>query len=203
MKFDPKQLERWMSLVRTHPDGIQAFWPSQIQAKAWIVDVYRSYRMPTIDKMIIFGSWYGVLADMFPWTKEITCVDAGPERYLEWCSQKYSTWGGCMSKYAYESTPDVVINTVTEHVSQEIYDEWFENIPEGVIYIVQGNNDTEEPDHIRACKDLDEFKRLNTPSDTKYMNSLPRDQEIEYEGPWDHLNNKKQTFKRFMLIGEK
>ena len=33
MRFGEKQLTRWMELVRTYDDGIEAFWPSQIKSK--------------------------------------------------------------------------------------------------------------------------------------------------------------------------
>ena len=36
MNFGEKQLTRWMELVRTTDDGIEAFWPSQIKSKTWI-----------------------------------------------------------------------------------------------------------------------------------------------------------------------
>ena len=72
MTFGEKQLTRWMELVRTTDDGIEAFWPSQIKSKTWIcneLEFKEHFRT-----CVIFGSWYGVLADMlnFP---EIVCVD--------------------------------------------------------------------------------------------------------------------------------
>ena len=197
MYFNHRQLEDWMELIRTHPDGIDCFWPSQIKAKAWIADTLAfNTRIPQPFSCIIFGGWYGVLADMLR-IEDTTIVEL-EEKYLEWCSQKYITWNGCMSKYTYTHDPDIVINTVTEHVSQRVYDKWFDNIPEGTHYIIQGNNDFKEKDHIRASVDLKTFAVKNR-LPTNYIML----EEQLYEGPWDFENGKPNYFKRFMGIGKK
>ena len=194
MNFNTTQLERWMELIRTHPDGLDCFWPSQINAKAWLVEEV-NFHFPRAQSCIIFGSWYGVLADMLT-IEDITCIDK-QEFYLEWCAQKYTTWGGCMSKYQYDYTPDIVINTSTEHVSQKVYDKWFDNIPEGTHYIIQGNNDFSEKDHVRATEELSLFAFKNNLTEALYLDELP------YEGPWDFINGKSNPLKRFMGIGKK
>lgn len=194
MQFNHRQLERWMELIRTHPDGIECFWPSQIRAKSWLTDELR-FAVPSAQTCVIFGAWYGVLADMLN-IEDTTCVDL-EERFLEWCAQKYTTWGGCMSKYQYDYTPDIVINTVTEHVSQKVYDEWFDNIPKGTHYIIQGNDDFSLKDHVRATKDLDTFVLKNRLTNYIMLNEQP------YEGPWDYENGKPNYLKRFMGIGKK
>ena len=194
MRFNHIQLERWMQLIRTHTDGLDCFWPSQINAKAWLVEEV-NYHFPRAQSCIIFGSWYGILADMLT-IEYITCVDLN-EHCLEWCAQKYTTWGGCMSKYQYDYTPDIVINTSTEHVSQRVYDEWFDNIPEGTHYIIQGNDDFSETDHVRATEDIDAFISKNRLTNYIMFGERP------YEGPWDFGNGKPNYLKRFMGIGKK
>jgi len=199
MNFNHRQLERWMELIRTHPDGLACFWPSQIRSKAWIVDTLEfNTLIPEPFSCIIFGGWYGVLADMLRIKRggQICIVDL-EEKYLEWCSQKYITWNGCMSEYTYTHKPDLVINTSTEHVSQEVYDKWFDNIPEGTYYIIQGNNDFKEKDHIRASVDLDTFAVKNRLTNYIMLEEQP------YDGPWDFENDKPNYFKRFMGIGKK
>ena len=183
-----------MELIRTHADGLECFWPSQINAKSWLVDEVNR-RFPRAQSCIIFGSWYGVLADMLT-IEDITCVDK-LEYYLEWCAQKYTTWGGCMSKYTYTHDVDLVINTSTEHVSQGVYDKWFDNIPAGTHYIIQGNNDFSEKDHVRSYEELHEFAFRNNLTDYIMLEELP------YEGPWDFINGKSNPLKRFMGIGKK
>jgi len=194
MLFDHRQLEYWMELIRTHPDGIDSFWPSQIKAKSWLAESV-DLHVPQPGTCIIFGSWYGVLADMLK-IEDIVCVDL-EERYLEWCAKKYTTWGGCMSEYTYLHDPGLVINTVTEHVSQRVYDKWFDNIPEGTYYIIQGNNDFKEKDHIRASVNLNTFAIKNNLTNHIMLEEQP------YEGPWDFENGRPNYLKRFMGIGKK
>ena len=62
-KFDEDQLTYWMQGIRENPDMINAFWPSQIKSKIWLTDWVKSY-LPSAKKIIIFGAWYGVLADL-------------------------------------------------------------------------------------------------------------------------------------------
>ena len=196
MNFNHRQLEHWMELIRTHPDGLECFWPSQIKSKAWIADTLEfNTRMPQPFSCVIFGGWYGVLADMLR-IEDTKIVDL-EEKHLEWCSQKYATWGGCMSEYTYTHDPDLVINTVTEHVSQSVYDKWFDNIPEGTYYIIQGNNDFKERDHIRASVNLNTFAVKNNLTNHIMLEEQP------YEGPWDFENGKPNYLKRFMGIGRK
>ena len=194
--FNYRQLVDWMELVREHPDAVNCFWPSQIHSKRWLVEqVEYQHYFPMPFSCVIFGSWYGILADMLS-IEDTTCVDTD-NRFLEWCGKKYDTWHGCMSKYEYDVRPDLVLNTVTEHVNQEIYDEWFKNIPEGTFYIIQGNNDFQEKDHIRACEDLGEFILKNSGQDHMFC------EEIQYEGPWNEELDEPTVYKRFMIIGKK
>tara|TARA_B110001454_G_scaffold217770_1_gene243904 strand:- start:1012 stop:1599 length:588 start_codon:yes stop_codon:yes gene_type:complete len=195
MNFNHIQLERWMQLIRTHPDGVECFWPSQIKAKSWLAEEV-DYLIPQPSSCVIFGAWYGVLADMLQ-IEDTTVVEL-EQKCLNWCGERYNTWFGCMSEYQYENTPEIVINTVTEHVSQEVYDTWFDNIPKGTHYIIQGNNDFSLKDHVRATKDLDTFALRNN-LDTNYIML----DEQAYEGPWDFENDKPNYLKRFMGIGKK
>ena len=93
--FNYRQLEDWMELVREYPDAINCFWPSQIKSKRWLVEQveYQQY-FPMPFSCVIFGSWYGILADMLS-IEDTTCVDTD-NRFLEWCGKKYDTWHGCM-----------------------------------------------------------------------------------------------------------
>ena len=194
--FNKHQLAHWMELVRTYDDGIEAFWPSQINAKAWIADSLEfNLYMPQCHSAVIFGAWYGVLADMLR-IQDTICVDK-EAKYLEWCAQKYDVWQGCMSKFEYEYDPDVVINTVTEHISQEVYEEWFRKIPKETFYILQGNNDTTVEDHVRPFTDLGDFIQKNACSNYVYSDSRP------YEGSWNEKEDKPNYFDRYMIIGKK
>jgi len=197
MKFNEEQLTHWMQLVRTYPDALEAFWPSQVKSKSWIANTLEFQTIIDLPmSAVIFGSWYGVLADMLRIPKTI-CVDK-EAKYLEWCAKKYPIWQGCLSNFDYEFTPDVVINTITEHISQDVYDKWFDKIPEGTYFIIQGNNDFSHKDHIRACEDLNMFATIN-----KMTHNFNLLDEIKYEGPWNMEKDEPTYFKRFMGIGKK
>jgi hypothetical protein len=45
-------------------------------------------------------------------------------------------------------------------VSQEVYDAWWNSIPTGTKYIVQGNN-LVNPEHVRLADNLEHFLELN------------------------------------------
>jgi hypothetical protein len=198
MKFEEKDITDWMQGVRENPDMINAFWPSQIKSKIWLTDWVRQY-LPSAHKIVIFGAWYGVLADLLDIRLKqprILCNDVDKGAML-WCSRKYAIHIGRMEEFKYETRVDLVINTVTEHLTQEIYDKWYDNIPKGTYFVIQGNNDYKEPDHVRAVQTLDEFNRINRVENTLHSDS------IQYEGPWNHDENKPTYYERYMTIGFK
>ena len=100
MEFREKELTRWMQLVREYPDGLQAFWPSQIAAKSKIANLTSSALFPFMTHAVVFGSWYGVLADMLK-IRNIMCVDTKLS-YLEWCDKEHDTWHGSLVEFKYQ-----------------------------------------------------------------------------------------------------
>jgi hypothetical protein len=184
---------------------LNAFWPSQVRSKIWLSDWVKQY-LPSATKIIIFGAWYGVLADILylrlqPWHGRpmLLCNDIDKDAML-WCSRKYPTHLGRMENFTYETRVDLVINTVTEHLTQEIYDKWYDNIPKGTYFVIQGNNDFSHKDHIRANNSLDEFVNNNVRNfklEPVYQGTL------QYEGPWNHTDNCPTYYTRFMAIGRK
>jgi hypothetical protein len=66
-----------------------------------------------------------------------------------------------MAEFEYTTIPDLVINTSTEHVSQKTYDTWWNKIPSGTIYLIQGNNFFESHEHIRCSNTIEEFLKMN------------------------------------------
>ena len=180
LQYDNKQIIDWMEGVRKHPDMVNAFWPSQINSKNWLCDWVKSY-LPSANRIIIFGSWYGVLADMLQIKIpkcQIMCVDKDKEP-LMWSARKHAYWHGDMITFDYDTHVDLVINTVTEHLTQEIYNKWYSNIPKGTYFVIQGNNDYNEPDHVRATNSLEMFNKINNVKNVLHSESLT------YEGPWN------------------
>ena len=123
-------------------------------------------------------------------------VDKDKEPLL-WSARKHAYWHGDMVTFEYDTRVDLVINTVTEHLTQDIYDKWYDNIPKGTYFVIQGNNDYKEPDHVRAVQTLDEFNRINRVENILHSDS------IQYEGPWDMIDNKPTYYERYMTIGFK
>lgn len=78
--------------------------------------------------------------------------------------------------------PDIVINTSCEHMNED----WFHNLPDGMLVCLQTNDYFNNEQHINCVHGINEAK-------AKYPMK-----EVLYEGVIDtHL------YKRFMLIGEK
>ena len=198
LTFDEEQLLDWTEGIRKNPDMLNAFWPSQIKSKIWLTDWVRRY-LPSAHKIVIFGAWYGLLADMLDIRlkdTKILCNDIDKDAML-WCSRRYATHTGRLEEFTYETRVDLVINTVTEHLTQDIYDKWYDNIPKGTYFVIQGNNDFKEPDHVRACSSLTEFNEINKVENTLHSGSM------SYEGPWNEVDNRPTYYERYMTIGFK
>jgi hypothetical protein len=198
LTFDEEQLLDWTEGIRKHPDMLNAFWPSQIKSKIWLTDWVKSY-LPSAHKIVIFGAWYGLLADMLDIRlkdTKILCNDIDKDAML-WCSRRHATQTGRLEEFTYETRVDLVINTVTEHLTQDIYDKWYDNIPKGTYFVIQGNNDYKEADHVRACSSLTEFNRINKVENTLHSGSM------SYEGPWNEVDNRPTYYERYMTIGFK
>ena len=198
LQFDENQLLDWTQGIRENPDMLNAFWPSQVKSKIWLSDWDKQY-LPSATKIVIFGAWDGVLADILQLrlkSPRILCNDID-RNAVDWCSRKYPTYYGPMENFIYETRVDLVINTVTEHLTQEIYNKWYDNIPKGTYFVIQGNNDYNEPDHIRATNSLEMFHKINNVQHVLHSESLT------YEGPWNMEENKPTYYERYMTIGFK
>ncbi len=197
-KFDEDLIIHWMDGVRENPDMVNAFWASQIKSKTWLASWLKSY-LPGARRIIIFGCWYGVLADIIKQKlpdMEIICIDKDPVP-IQWTKKRYESHAVRMEEYLYHYPVSAVINTSTEHMTQEEYDEWYNNIPSQTYFVIQGNNDFAEPDHVRACESLQEFNKIN------HVENCLHTESMEYQGPWNKVENRATYFQRFMTIGFK
>lgn len=164
-------VEDWMTYLRQHPENrdrfLECFWPSQLKSKVWLIQkLHHLFPAPRV--MYVFGGWYGVfaqlLAEEFP-SAHIVSVDIDPTcaevgEYL--CRHRpnivFETQD--MGKYGQPLPGGVVINTSTEHVSQETYNSWWNKILPGTPFYLQGNN-LDIPEHIRYAASLDHFRIQN------------------------------------------
>ena len=83
-----------------------------------------------------------------------------------------------------KDNPDTIINTSSEHI--ENFDEWYNNIPDGKLIILQNNNFVDIDEHVNSFKTLKQFSKSAKMKETLYEGELVLPQ-----------------YKRFMKIGYK
>lgn len=167
--IEPKYIISWMNYIRSNPEDkrfVECFWQSQIKSKYVLIDSIKAYNPKNI---AIFGGWFGILSQLvecnFPNAESIYTIDIDPSCFDVFSQidvgEKVRSRTSCMSTYDSYQDIDFVINTSTEHVSQEIYDAWWDNIPKGMHYAIQGNNFDTLDEHIRCANSLEEFLEIN------------------------------------------
>lgn len=190
-----KNLVWWFNALRGLPDAeltraLDAFWAGQIDSKTWLVNTLNSYAEAG-SNVYIFGGWIGVLGNLISgcstWNPgKIRSIDLDP-----WCEAiadklnyhwhtdewRFKAVTADMGHYNYDPDiwPNIVINTSTEHISQETYDCWFDRVPSGSLIVLQGNNFFSCPEHVRCSSGLNDFKRMNYVSNTLYESVLEHD----------------------------
>jgi hypothetical protein len=186
---------RWMNVVRNTQGQeqyrvLESFWESQITSKQWLIDVVTQQNILSCGPVYIFGGWFGVLAgmlkDVTKYTDRIYSIDIDPD------AQRIGTLMNpdihfitCdMADFSFPETPSLVINTSTEHITQEVFDGWRSKIPKFTTIVLQGNNFFSCNEHVRCSHDLHEFEMMNPLSS------------IQYEGELDCTQ-----FTRYMIIG--
>lgn len=182
--IDPKYVASWMNYIRNYPEDkrfLECFWESQMKSKKWLINEVEKI-LPAPDNVIIFGGWYGVLAQMiesnFNSLQKITSLDIDPicamigDQLTFLGDNKIYFRTMCMAEYAYIEEYDCIINTSAEHVEQEIYDRWFRTIPTGKLVVVQSNNFSSIEEHIRCSSSLEDFLTMNHITDPLYHGKI-------------------------------
>jgi len=204
MEVKPETLADWMKFIRFHPDlaerFMDCFWESQLTSKSHLLYALEDFGY--LGNVYIFGGWFGILGklieDSYLQSNIIVSVDKDP--VCDWViknlysqTSKVMGWTQDMGSFEYstEHPPTTVINTSTEHVTQEVYERWWKHIPAGTLYALQGNNFWDDPEHIRCAHNIDEFKKMNLCENVK----------TEFAFPCGGPNN--TEFMRFMVIGIK
>jgi hypothetical protein len=189
VRLDSTDISNWFNAVRMVNESeknklLDAFWDTQLSSKSWLIEnLYNHINKPS--NIYIFGGWVGTLSSMLLqqkfFIKKVFSIDVDP-----WCQQysniicksyigtKFESITADMATYEYDSNypPDVVINTSTEHVSQETYDLWYNKIPSKTLIVVQGNNFFECDQHIRCSKNIENFLTLNKCNDVLFQGEL-------------------------------
>lgn len=165
---------------------LDAFWEGQIKSKSWLTNNLNQF-VNKPSNVYIFGGWVGLLGnfllgsspnyskirsiDIDPWCEKI--ADTINQRWVQndW---KFKALTDDMYSYNYDWDlyPNIVINTITEHISQEIYDKWYDKIPNDSLIVIQGNDFFKHHEHIRCCSNLIDFKRSNHVSNIIFEGTL-------------------------------
>jgi hypothetical protein len=203
INIPPDRIVQWMNVIRNHQHDIptqyrvlENFWESQIKSKIWLIENIINFRQnKKFSSVYIFGGWYGILAqlisDNIPNTT-IYSIDQDPhcaiigkqlcenQSNIHFVTEKMENF----SQYSNVDENSLFINTSVEHLTQNIYDTWYNNIPKGSQIILQGNNFFECPEHVRCSKTIDDFIDIS------------KLHKIEMTGTLDC-----KQFNRFMVIG--
>lgn len=175
-------ISTWMFFARSNPEYLdrfaECFWPSQVISKEHAITLLKSVLEWNGEErpVFLFGGWYGVFAQMLYHTypNKYYSIDVDPicetviEGMKEICKRTLHIQEpniipvtADMGEYEYPEDPYLVINTSTEHVSQETYNTWWNKIPKGTKYFIQGNNFFECDEHIRCTESMGEFLLIN------------------------------------------
>lgn len=193
LQISTTEIIHWMNTIRNLSDNdrtrfLDSMWSGQLESKAWLVNQL-SHIVLIRPNIYIFGGWTGILANMLlrdDRVYKIRSIDIDPwcemiadnvNKIHEMNSWRFKAITADMSTYQYQSdiVPSVVINTSTEHVTQDQYDGWYNNIPDGVIVVAQGNNYFECSEHIRCSNNLSEFELMNHVTNPIFRGVLPTD----------------------------
>jgi hypothetical protein len=164
----------WMDAVRNsenHYGVLESFWKGQLRSKEWLIQNLHPYTPTDRTKLniVIHGGWNGVLASMlFNSGLDIARIEnididsetAGPASDI--CKRqemegRFLQVIQDMEHYIYSKTPDIVINTSTEHIDQDKYNRWLKNIPNESLIVLQSNNYYDLPEHIRCFNTVEDF----------------------------------------------
>ncbi len=200
------ELANWATALRNIPNheqrtrALDALWWGQLASKGWLVNELCKFVMPGAPTNIyIFGGWIGILANMLlqstinvhkcrsidldPWCESI--ADDLNKTY-EMDNWRFKAVTADMSTYQYPTDirPHIAINTSTEHVLQATYDRWLDNIPQGTLVAIQGNNFFACDEHVRCSANLTEFLAQNRVTDPYYTGELPTNEYTRYTAIW-------------------
>ena len=177
-----------------------SFSHGQITSKIWLCEELENLQWSS-DTTHIYGGWYAVTAFLLLsrgkfQVNYIKSFDSDPECEPiadminnNWVVQNWKFKAhteDCSTLIPKKNTPDLIINTSTEHFDTM---DWWDNIPKGTYIAIQGNN-MPHTDHVVYSTSLDDFCHTYPLDDLLYKGKL----KFSYPN-W--------SFTRFMQIGIK
>lgn len=179
-----------------------AFSHSQIMSKQWLVDelvdCVELHSLPN-KKVAVYGGWYGLLPlflsfqrnfrqsqfESFDLDPSSNKIAHGINDALVFENQSFKATKKDVNKIKWEeNSPDIVINTSCEHLSEHT---WFENIPEGTLCAFQSN-------------DMKHEQHCNLVNSTEEMMAKYPLKSFLFSGE-KSFNYANKNFRRFMIIG--
>ena len=201
MKVDLDDVAFWMDAIRNAENQysvLESFWKGQLKSKVWLIENLSKLVQTQNNRVVIHGGWNGVLsALLFNSTidiKHITSldIDVSCEEVSAMINKRYEIENrfcavtADMSVYQYQEIPSIVINTSTEHITQEQYNTWLSNVPNDTLVVIQNNNYHSLPEHIRTFDTVDDF------ADSSQLNNILCKDVLELP-----------LYNRFLIIGYK
>jgi len=174
---------------------------NQISVKRWLVDTLAAHVDDNIEKILLLGGWYGVLASMlldhpaFSQTHissldiDPTCKDIALSVNRSQVNQgRFDALTGDMFKFEYRTWADtenaLIVNTSCEHIVA--FDKWFASIPSGTLLVLQSNDYFSCDEHVNCVDTLADFEQQAPLSELRFSGGL-----------------KLKKYTRFMLVGRK
>ena len=187
---------QWMNVVREEMNSpeqyrvLENFWASQLHSKMWLIENVNTHCLLFPGShLYIVGGWYGVLGQLLyeaipgvrvtSVDKDAKCAEFGTRLKLPDDDIEFIT---ADMQHFTEYSPDtrLVINTSTEHVSQDTFDAWLSHVPHNVNVVLQGNNFFSCVEHVRCAPSLDAFHQLNKLDVVKFAGHLDCTQFTRY-----------------------
>lgn len=173
MNIESKRVIKWMDYVRYQNHLSQkfsnAFFPSQLKSKEWLIQILATFmdQKPVAD-IYVLGGWFGILPQLLRDNKTlgsagtIYSVDKDPScaSVLNQITYKKDNIVPVIHRletFEYPTKPDIIINTICEHISQEEYDMWLDKCPINTLIVLQSNN-LEIDEHVNTSSSLSEFE---------------------------------------------
>ena len=200
-----KRIIDWMNVIREESGDsqytvLENFWASQLSSKAWLINVANSVlwskrEFHSFGNVYICAGWYGLLAQMIvdnfsdvfvnsididPSCEKIGERLAGYDKRIRFITHDITTFD------VYKKDTSCIINTAVEHLDNDSYTKWFDNLPRNRPIILQSNNFSSANTHINTSSNLEEFIKKS------------KMKKIIYTGTLDCVQ-----FDRYMIIGTK
>lgn len=184
----------------------------QIESKRWLVDELIKLDL-NLGVVFVCAGWYGSLATfMFEASLKIdkirsfdidpTCANIADTFNRSWVMDGwkfkastldimdmeyptvYTTYRANGTSLDLTEMPNTIVNTSCEHIKN--FEQWYSNILDGTLVILQSNNYYEITEHVNCINNINEFSKMASMTNLLYYGELDL-----------------PKYTRFMLIGYK